>query len=230
MSFYQSLFIRYHVLKLLHELHPRQGTRALEMFLRAFYQSFLLHRQEPLTHDLFVTMLRDGFYGAPADYRPEWEIRYVAKPEGYWWWRMQPIPQQFQEKLTTISEEDLGREQTEQMLLFQITDLHLTSNQNLEDIERFLGGNSARGHTWQHTNLFDCLDLASQTAESPLTLGEGIEVWLGQDIHVIYMEQPLAELDRLEKAYPFDNIMTDETPIMHWYNILRLLAYMMEAE
>jgi hypothetical protein len=183
------LKVRYTVLR--HLVGDPQTLPTLEVFLRGLYASYLRHRDEQCTGDLFCTLLEDGFTGDPALFDPAW-ARYLG------------------ELGTGASMRAPGRiaprERFERLILRKIADLHAMTPEWLENIEQSMGGAAPSGQTWKHSDLAAFLDMASRAPELgfPRELGRGRERYDWGEVAVAYMEKPEQELARLEALVPFD--------------------------
>jgi hypothetical protein len=99
------LKIRYTILR--HLVGDSRSQRTLEVFLRAIYASYLRHRDEPCTVDLFCVLLEDGFTGEPAPFDVAW-MRFLGGSGMSHWPGERLAP----------------RERFEGTILRQIADLH----------------------------------------------------------------------------------------------------------
>jgi hypothetical protein len=108
---------------------------------------------------LFRTLLEDGFTGEPVPFDPAW-TRYLS------------------ERHAGIQTRR-ARERFEHLILRQIADLHSMTPEQLENIERYVGGPAPSGETFQHTDLAASLDLASRVPVYglPKELGRGRELY-----------------------------------------------------
>lgn len=122
-------------------------NRNLEAYLRTLLKLVEQEKEQDLTVDLLLKLIKEAFVSEPGMFNPEW-LRITNAPDENIMSKKITNPEIKSAVDKTIISDKSGIEYTIAVLQFQIAELHKMKDKQLDDEMRYFGVYSETGNRW----------------------------------------------------------------------------------